>query len=156
MLPIQWGHRWRCDASQALKVAHRHCVQYHTLRKMIIIHLLNDQLKFYSLSMQFINRQMQIKHEYKKDPLKLYGLKLLIYIAIEWAKVTGFFSNQSNIDQRDNILIYLSQFLQINSKTIRLCNSKQNNINSIQRPTKSPFFSHRRSQHQPISSNQTT
>ena len=35
-------HRWRCDASQALKVAYQRCLQCHVLLEVIIIDLLND------------------------------------------------------------------------------------------------------------------
>ena len=56
-------HGWRCDASRALEVAYRYCLQCHALLECIIIDLLNDSLKFYSLSMQFVNDKIQIKHE---------------------------------------------------------------------------------------------
>ena len=49
--------------SQALKVIHRRCLRYHTLLEVIIADLLNDSLKRYSISMQFINHQIQVKHE---------------------------------------------------------------------------------------------
>ena len=35
-------YRWRCDASWALKVAHRHFLHYRALLKVIIIDLLNN------------------------------------------------------------------------------------------------------------------
>ena len=35
-------HSWYCDASRALKVAHRCCLQCHALLEFIIIDLLND------------------------------------------------------------------------------------------------------------------
>ena len=46
--------RWRCDASRALEVTRRHCLQYHTLLEVTIIDLLSGLLKLYSLSMLFI------------------------------------------------------------------------------------------------------
>ena len=59
-------HRWCCDASRTLEVTYQRCLQYHALLEVVIIDLLNNYLKLYSLSMQFINYQIQIKHEFKK------------------------------------------------------------------------------------------
>ena len=57
-------YKWRCDASRALEVAHQRCLQYQALLKVIIIDLLNDKWKRYSLPMLLINHKIQIKHKY--------------------------------------------------------------------------------------------
>ena len=54
-------HKCRCDASRALKMARRCCLQCHMLLELIIIDLLNDSLNLYSLSMQGINHLIQIR-----------------------------------------------------------------------------------------------
>ena len=53
-------HRWCCDASRALKVTYRRCLQYHTLFEVIITDVLNDYLKLYTLSRHFINYQIYL------------------------------------------------------------------------------------------------
>ena len=48
-------NRWRCDATRALEIVCLHC---YALLEVIMTDLLNDYLKLYPLSNQFINHQI--------------------------------------------------------------------------------------------------